>query len=130
MMLFYRTKLTATVAFFPLFVLLSLILCTGTGLWLSALTVKYRDFRIIVPFFVQFGIFLSPIGYGTFAIPDELKLLYFLNPLVGIHRWFEMVSLGRITSLLSRFDCVFDSDCDPATCDWIYLLSFYGTFFC
>lgn len=69
---------------FPLFTLLAFVLCAGIGFWLSALTVQYRDFRIIVPFFLQFGMFVSPVGYGTFVVPEKWLWLYLCNPLAGI----------------------------------------------
>ncbi len=94
LMVFFQVKLSYSIAFFPVFILLVLTLCTGAGLWLSALTVKYRDFKIIVPFIMQFGMFLSPVGYGTFVIPDEIRFLYFLNPLVGIIDGFRWTLLG------------------------------------
>jgi lipopolysaccharide transport system permease protein len=78
----------------PLFFLMVFALCVGTGLWLSALTVQYRDFRILVPFFVQFGMFLSPVGYGTFIIPEQWLWLYFLNPMVGIIDGFRWAYFG------------------------------------
>lgn len=80
----------ATLLFFPLFLVLTLLFCVGTGLWLSAITVQYRDFKIVVPFIVQFGMFISPVGYGTFLIPERWQWLYFLNPMAGIidgFRW-------------------------------------------
>lgn len=73
-----------TLIFLPLSILLTLILTAGTGLWLSAITVFYRDVRFIVPFLVQFGMFLSPVGYGSFVIQGAWKRLYYLNPLVGL----------------------------------------------
>ncbi len=79
---------------FPLFLLLAASLCVGTGLWLSALTVKYRDFRIMIPFFVQFGMFISPVGYGTFIIPEPWRWLYFLNPMSGVIDGFRWVFFG------------------------------------
>lgn len=94
LMVFFQQKPTLTFVFFPLFVLLAFVLCAGTSLWLSALTVKFRDFRILVPFIFQFGMFLSPVGYGTFLIPDKLKLLYFLNPIVGIIDGFRWTLFG------------------------------------
>lgn len=78
----------------PVFLLLALLLCVGTGLWLSALTVRYRDFRIVVPFVVQFGMFLSPVGYGTFIIPEKWQWIYFLNPMVGIIDGFRWAFFG------------------------------------
>ena len=73
-----------TLLLFPVFTFLALVLCAGVGLWLSSLTVKYRDFRFIVPFVVQFGMFISPVGYGSFNIPQQWFWLYSLNPMVGI----------------------------------------------
>lgn len=84
--LFLVTGQTAsyTLFFLPVFILLLLALCLGVSLLVSALTIRYRDFRIIIPFFIQFGMFLSPVGYGTFIIPPHLQYIYFLNPLAGI----------------------------------------------
>lgn len=78
----------------PAFLALVILLCVGTGLWLSALTVRYRDFRIIVPFMVQFGMFLSPVGYGTFIIPEKWQWLYFMNPMAGIIDGFRWAFFG------------------------------------
>jgi len=84
----------ATSVFLPVFIALVVLLSAGTGLWLSALTVRYRDFRLIVPFFVQFSMFLSPVGYGSFLIPEQWRYLYFLNPLVGIIDGFRWALFG------------------------------------
>ncbi|MCX6922957.1 MAG: ABC transporter permease, partial [Verrucomicrobia bacterium] len=62
----------------------------GAGLWLCALNVEYRDFRYIVPFIVQFGVYISPVGFSSSIVPEKWKLLYSLNPMVGIidgFRW-------------------------------------------
>lgn len=80
----YGQTASYTLAFLPLFIILLLALCLGVSLFASALTIRYRDFRIIIPFFIQFGMFLSPVGYGTFIIPPHLQYIYFLNPLAGI----------------------------------------------
>ena len=66
----------------PLFILLTLVTAIGTGLWLTALTVKYRDFRFVVPFLLQIGLFLSPVGFSSRNLPNW-QLLYSLNPMVG-----------------------------------------------
>jgi lipopolysaccharide transport system permease protein len=79
---------------FPFFLLLTLMLCTGTSLWLSAITVNYRDFRIVVPFLVQFGLFASPVGYGTALIPEQWQWLYCLNPMAGIIDGFRWACFG------------------------------------
>lgn len=79
---------------FPIFVLLTAFLCLGGAFWLSALAVKYRDFRFIIPFVVQFGMFVSPVGYGTFLIPEKWIWLYQLNPLAGIIDGFRWSLFG------------------------------------
>jgi lipopolysaccharide transport system permease protein len=68
--------------FLPLFVVLTLVAALGTGLWLTALTVKYRDFRFIVPFLLQLGLFLSPVGFSSTNLPNW-RQVYSLNPMVG-----------------------------------------------
>jgi lipopolysaccharide transport system permease protein len=70
------------IIFLPLFILLTLLAALGTGLWLTALTVKYRDFRFVVPFLLQVGLFLSPVGFSSSNLPNW-QLLYSLNPMVG-----------------------------------------------
>lgn len=83
-----------TIFALPTFIGLGILLCMGCGLWLSALTVQYRDFRFIIPFVVQFGMFVSPVGYGTFVIPEKWKWLFFLNPMVGIIDGFRWSFFG------------------------------------
>ncbi len=74
----------------PLFILIAFAASIGAGLWLAALTVEYRDFRVIVPFIVQFGLYVSPVGFSSSKIPEQWRLLYSLNPMVGVidgFRW-------------------------------------------
>jgi lipopolysaccharide transport system permease protein len=74
----------------PLFIALAFGSAFGTGLWLCALNVRYRDFRYIVPFIVQFGLYLSPVGFSSDVVPERLRLLYSCNPMVGVidgFRW-------------------------------------------
>ena len=74
----------------PLFIALAFAGAFGAGLWLCALNVKYRDFRYIVPFIVQFGLYVSPVGFSSSVIPARLQLIYALNPMVGVidgFRW-------------------------------------------
>lgn len=80
----------------PFFILLTLLLCAASGLWLSALTVQYRDFRILVPFFAQFGMFISPVGYGSFLISDKWQWVFCLNPMVGIINGFRYAFFEQI----------------------------------
>ena len=74
----------------PLFWILAFLASFGPGLYLTALNVKYRDFRYIIPFIVQFGLFISPVGYTSAQIPEKWHWLYALNPMVGVidgFRW-------------------------------------------
>ena len=70
------------IVFLPLFIVLTLLTAIGTGLWLTALTVKYRDFRFVVPFLLQVGLFLSPVGFSSTNLPNW-RFVYSLNPMVG-----------------------------------------------
>ncbi len=78
----------------PLFVALALGSALGAGLWLCALNVKYRDFRFIVPFIVQFGLYLSPVGFSSDLVPERWRLLYACNPMVGVIDGFRWALLG------------------------------------
>lgn len=78
----------------PLFLLLGIVTSLGAGLWLSALNIKYRDFRIILPFIVQIGMYFSPVGFSSSIVPDKWKLLYSLNPMVGVIDGFRWALLG------------------------------------
>jgi lipopolysaccharide transport system permease protein len=74
----------------PFFTLLAFLAALGPGLYLTALNVKYRDFRYVIPFIVQFGLFISPVGFSSDVIPEKWRLLYSLNPIVGVidgFRW-------------------------------------------
>lgn len=78
----------------PLFILLAFAAAMGSGLWVAALNVKYRDFRYVIPFIVQFGLYLSPVGFSSSIIPENWRLYYSLNPLVGIIDGFRWAVLG------------------------------------
>lgn len=78
----------------PLFILIAFAAAMGAGLWIAALNVKYRDFRYIVPFVVQFGLYISPVGFSSSIIPEEWRLLYSLNPMVGVIDGFRWAILG------------------------------------
>ncbi|MBA4138083.1 MAG: phosphate ABC transporter permease [Opitutus sp.] len=83
----------ARVLLTPLFVLAALLAALGAGLWLTALTVRFRDFRFIVPFLIQLGVFLSPVGFSSANLPNW-RLLYSLNPMVGAIDGFRWCLLG------------------------------------
>jgi lipopolysaccharide transport system permease protein len=67
----------------PIFVLFASIASLGPALWLTALNVKYRDFRYIIPFIVQFGLYISPVGFSSAVVPEKWRIFYYLNPVVG-----------------------------------------------
>lgn len=79
----------------PLFLLLAVMASLGFGLWLSALNIKYRDFRFILPFIVQIGLYVSPVGFSSSIVPDKWRLLYSLNPMVGVIDGFRWALLGK-----------------------------------
>jgi lipopolysaccharide transport system permease protein len=83
----------------PFFLLMAFLASLGPGLWLTALNVKYRDFRYVIPFVVQFGLYVSPVGFSSAAIPDEWRLWYSLNPLVGVVDGFRWAILGGQSQL-------------------------------
>jgi lipopolysaccharide transport system permease protein len=81
----------------PVFTALALLASAGAGIWLAALNVKYRDFRYVVPFIVQFGLYLSPVGFSSNIVPSQWRLLYSVNPMVGVIDGFRWaVSGGKI----------------------------------
>lgn len=84
---------------FPLFLLLVIVAALGLGIWTAALNVKYRDFRYIVPFLVQFGMYISPVGFSSSVIPDNWRLIYSINPMVGAIDGFRWAILGGHTPL-------------------------------
>ena len=93
-MIFYHVWPTWYLFTLPLFTLLALVASTGAGLWLAALNVEYRDFRYIVPFLVQFGLYVSPVGFSSALVPEKWRLLYSLNPMVGVIDGFRWAISG------------------------------------
>ena len=83
----------------PAFVLLAFFASVGPSLWITALNVKYRDFRYIIPFIVQFGLYVSPVGFSSSVVPEQWRLLYSLNPMVGVIDGFRWCILGGQSEL-------------------------------
>ena len=79
----------------PLFLLQALVFAFGCGLWISALNVQYRDFRYVVPFIIQFGLYISPVGFSSSIVPEEWRFLYSLNPMAGVIEGFRWAITGR-----------------------------------
>lgn len=82
----------------PLFILLAFAAAMGAGLWIAALNVKYRDFRYVIPFMVQLGLYISPVGFSSAIVPEQWRLLYSANPMVGVIDGFRWAILGGNTS--------------------------------
>jgi lipopolysaccharide transport system permease protein len=78
----------------PAFTMLAFLASIGPALWITALNVKYRDFRYVIPFIVQFGLYVSPVGFSSIVIPEQWRLLYSLNPMVGVIDGFRWCILG------------------------------------
>ncbi len=83
----------------PLFIALASAASIGAGLWFASLNVKYRDFRYIVPFVVQFGLYISPVGFSSNNVPAAWRFIYGLNPMVGVIDGFRWAILGGQTQL-------------------------------
>jgi lipopolysaccharide transport system permease protein len=94
MMAYYHFAPGWQMLLLPLFVILALVASLGPGLWITALNVKYRDFRYIIPFVVQFGLYVSPVGFSSKVVPEQWRLLYSLNPIVGVIDGFRWCILG------------------------------------
>jgi lipopolysaccharide transport system permease protein len=94
MMVIYRYGPGPRVFLLPIFVALAFGAAFGAGIWISAFMVRYRDFRFIVPFVVQFGLYISPVGFSSNVVPERWRLLYSLNPMVGVIDGFRWAILG------------------------------------
>jgi lipopolysaccharide transport system permease protein len=97
MMVYFQFVPSINILYLPLFLLMSMVTALGAGLWLASLNVKYRDFRYIVPFIVQFGLYISPVGFSSSVIPPDLRFIYAINPMVGIIDGFRWAILGEST---------------------------------
>ncbi len=100
LMAWYGYAPSWNMVFLPGFIVLAFFTAFGVGLYLTALNVKYRDFRYIIPFIVQFGLYISPVGFSSNVVPDHWRWLYNLNPMVGVIDGFRWCILGE--SALNR----------------------------
>ncbi len=87
------------IIFLPAFILLAILASFGPALYVTALNVKYRDFRYIIPFLIQFGLYVSPVGFSSTIVPDHWRLLYSLNPVVGVIDGFRWCIIGGSSPL-------------------------------
>lgn len=94
MMFYYNFMPSWNLLWLPAFIILALLASLGPGLWITALNVKYRDFRYVIPFVVQIGLYISPVGFSSNMVPEKWRLLYSLNPMVGVIDGFRWCILG------------------------------------
>lgn len=99
MMIFFRVLPGWSILMLPVFLAITLAAATGAGLWLAALNVTYRDFRYVVPFLVQVGLYISPVGFSSAIVPEQWRTLYRLNPMVGVIEGFRWSISGGHTQL-------------------------------
>lgn len=98
MFAYYRIVPSTNIVFIPFFILITILCSLSIGIWLSALTIRYRDFQYVVPFLVQFGLYVTPIAYPTEIVINNLPgwatILYHLNPMAGIIDGFRWSLIG------------------------------------
>ena len=94
MFLWFRFIPSWHIIFLPFFILLAFFCAFGVGLYLTAVNVKYRDFRYLIPFIIQFGLYITPVGFSSFVINDKWRMLYSINPMVGVIDGFRWCILG------------------------------------
>src|ERR1051325_3570055 len=99
LMAWYSAVPSWHIALLPVFVIFGFIATIGPALWITALNVKYRDFRYVIPFIVQFGLYVSPVGFSSQIVPTEWRLVYSLNPMVGVIDGFRWCILGGESDL-------------------------------
>ena len=89
LMIYYQFIPPSQIVFLPLFFGLNILLALSVGIWLSALTVRFRDFQHIIPFIVQLGLYATPVAYPSHLIPEKYRAIYFINPMVGVIEGFR-----------------------------------------
>lgn len=94
LMIYYRYMPPVQIIFAPLFIILNIIAALAVGIWLSALTIRYRDFQHVVPFIVQFGLYATPVAYPARIVPEKFQLIYNLNPMAGVIQGFRWSLFG------------------------------------
>jgi len=94
LMIWYQFMPGWQILLLPVFAGVAFMASLGVGVWITALNVKYRDFRYVIPFIVQLGLYVSPVGFSSSIIPDQWRLLYSINPMVGVIDGFRWCLLG------------------------------------
>lgn len=99
LMVWYQYLLSWQILTLPFFIVMAFLASLGPGLFITALNVKFRDFRYVIPFLVQFGLYVSPVGFSSTVIPEQWRLLYSINPVVGVIDGFRWAILGGESNL-------------------------------
>jgi len=103
LLIWYGTIPSINLVFLPLFIIMAFFASFGIGLWLTALNLKYRDFKYVVPFLVQIGLYLSPVGFtsdkAAAMIPEKFRVLYYINPMAGVIDGFRWCFFGDKTPI-------------------------------
>jgi lipopolysaccharide transport system permease protein len=94
LMIWYEWVPPLSIVWLPCFILLAVAISFGAAIWVAALMVQYRDIRFIVPFAIQLGLYVSPVGFATSVVPEQYQVLYALNPMVGVIDGFRASILG------------------------------------
>jgi lipopolysaccharide transport system permease protein len=94
LMLYYNFFPSVNIIWLPLFMIITIMVALGTGIWLSALTIRYRDFQNVIPFMVQLGIYATPVAYPASLVPEKYQWVYYLNPMAGVVEGFRWCLLG------------------------------------
>jgi lipopolysaccharide transport system permease protein len=94
LMIWYRYLPGWQILLLPAFIAIAVLASFGPALWITSLNVKYRDFRYVIPFVVQLGLYVSPVGFSSSIIPEQWRLLYSTNPMVGVIDGFRWCILG------------------------------------
>jgi lipopolysaccharide transport system permease protein len=94
LLVWYRIPVSTNIVWAPLFLVLCLAVALAGGIWFSAASVRYRDVRHLLPFIVQIGLYLSPVGFSSSLVPERWRFLYSLNPMVGVIDGFRWALFG------------------------------------
>jgi lipopolysaccharide transport system permease protein len=94
LMIIYKVSPSENVIWLPLFIVFSLLAGLTAGIWLSALTVRFRDFQHVIPFLVQLGLYATPVAYPASLVPEKYQFFYYLNPMAGVVEGFRWSLFG------------------------------------
>jgi lipopolysaccharide transport system permease protein len=113
LMIYYGFSPTANFVFFPLFVIIAIVSGLAGGIWMSALTIRFRDFQHVTPFILRLGMYATPIAYPAAAVPEKYQILFYFNPMAGVVEgmrwsllggaplhWYSYISFAAIALML------------------------------